>query len=187
VGELKGIRAYHEALRRLGIQNPGEVGFQTPIEFVAQVDNLEHLQPPIPVPVVYFNGLVAAGGAGTHVGFEVEARGRGVWIEQIREGGLGLANVIFPGVARTVLAPIAIGATSHAGPDPVSVMSAISILTANIPTATWQNTPAETHVVPSVFLAPGQRCQVINSNPNAIFLGGIGFREVPARGPDPES
>lgn len=52
--ELKIDRSYHEALRRIGVKNPGEVGIGVPVQLTAEVDSLAHLKPPI--------GVVVAGG-----------------------------------------------------------------------------------------------------------------------------
>jgi hypothetical protein len=77
--EIKGDRAYHEALRRLGVQNPGEIPIGVPIDMVAKVDDLSHLAPPLGLhfyaarategmTVGEFSGLILQpGGGGCYV------------------------------------------------------------------------------------------------------------------------
>jgi hypothetical protein len=77
--ELKISRTYHEALRRLGIKNPGEVNVGVPVQLVAAVDSLAHLSPPVVVPVAGYGDP-----SGPHVGemeipVEYEARAGGLW------------------------------------------------------------------------------------------------------------
>ena len=43
-------RNYHESLRRLGVQNPQDVPVRTPVQTVAVVDNLVHLNRQLQVP-----------------------------------------------------------------------------------------------------------------------------------------
>ena len=55
------VRSYHEALRRLGIQNPGDVPFRTPVQAVALVDDLRQLARPLELPSFGGGAIIAAG------------------------------------------------------------------------------------------------------------------------------
>lgn len=81
--ELKIGRSYHEALRRLGIQNPGEVRIGTPVQLTASIDELSHLVPPILVTVAGSARNVGAV-AGSVSGVQLESRGPGgCWVEAV--------------------------------------------------------------------------------------------------------
>jgi len=77
--ELKVSRNYHEALRRIGIKNPGEVNVGVPVQLTAQVDSLAHLVPPVVVPVAGFGDPIGATVGAYEICVEWESRGGGLW------------------------------------------------------------------------------------------------------------
>lgn len=177
---LKPVRAYHEALRRIGIQNPGELEIQTPVQLTAPVDDFTHLVAPIQVPVVVI-GLFIAGFAGQHSGMEIVAgaRTKGVWIDAVdnRENGQARAFIstdvpIFEGA---VVPP-----ACFSGPTPESTFRTIRIVT---PLTNGGLFMAANDEIPLRFLlAPGQRFQVVRDTvaSNANFT--IHVREIPTTG-----
>lgn len=176
--ELKIVRAYHEALRRIGVQNPGEVGVQVPVVLTAPVDDFSHLVPPVQVPVVAVAGFTPAA-VGVFSGMEILAAGcRGVWIDLIqnRQNATVFCNVAtaVPGTIVSTSVP-----TCRTGPTPASVVNLIEL--AAVPASgLWIS---GNDIVPlRFFLEPGQRFQAahVTANTNASFV--IHFREVPLGG-----
>lgn len=179
-GELKISRSYHEALRRIGIQNPGEVGVGLPIQLTAAVDDFTHLAPPVQVPVVAV-GTFTAAAAATHAGLEIVAGPtRGVWIDAVEERNNSTAQCFITTVApATIVAAVA--PLCFSGPVPTSVINTIRIATA---------LPAGGYVIEGsdqiplrFFLAPGQRFQVVHNTVNTAASYSVHFREVPLTGP----
>lgn len=79
--EHKVDRSYHEALRRIGVKNPGEVRVGVPVELQAQVDDFSHLQPPVAVPVAATGIFVAGVAVNRSVFCEWEIRSPGgAWL-----------------------------------------------------------------------------------------------------------
>lgn len=70
--ELFGSKAYHQALVRLGIQNPGEIPLGVPVQATAQFDDQTHLAEPIE-NIFWTGGDNVTGAAGTRAGFEIIA------------------------------------------------------------------------------------------------------------------
>lgn len=93
--ELKPGRTYHEALRRIGVQNPGEVQIGVPVQLVAEVDSLGHLQPPVPVAIASGGHYcpAVAGERGVPCEWQILSPG-GAWIVGCSSlaGELGVAN-----------------------------------------------------------------------------------------------
>ena len=180
--ELKPSRAYHEALRRLGIQNPGEVGFQTPVQLTAHVDDFTHLAPPISVPVV----LISVKGnaiVGEHSGLELRAgaKTRGVHLTLVVEtnnvAGLAIITQTAADTEGALVTPLC-----FTGPTPESTIRSIGLVTPLPGDGAFELT--SNGIFPTeFFLAPGQRFQVVRQavNSSATYL--VGFREVPTTGP----
>ena len=79
--ELKVDRSYHEALRRIGVKNPGEVRVGVPAQLTVQVDSLAHLMPPVGVAVAGGGSFWGAAAAVRAVTAEWEIRSPGgAWV-----------------------------------------------------------------------------------------------------------
>lgn len=78
--ELKGDRSFHEVLRRLGVQNPGEMRIQNPVVLTVAADDLTYLQRPVQRRDYwwYFSGGAVPG---NRTGMMLHVRGGGIWIE----------------------------------------------------------------------------------------------------------
>lgn len=74
--ELVGSKAYHQALVRLGIQNPGEVPLGVPVQATAQLDDLAHIAEPVE-NIWFIGGDNITGAAGHRAGFEILFAGGG--------------------------------------------------------------------------------------------------------------
>ncbi len=180
--ELKPSRAYHEALRRLGIQNPGEVGIATPVQLEAAVDDFTHLVPPISVPVVAITGK-GLSDVGNHSGVEIiaGARTRGVHITAIEslQSAATLARIQTapPDVIQSTITPLC-----FTGPTPQSIFNAI-VINAPLPgDGAWEGSGFDLTPV-EFFLAPGQRLQIVSQTVSASAVFTVFFREVPTFGP----
>lgn len=77
--ELLGDRAYHSALRWLGIKNPGDVPVGVPVQLTAKVDDLTHLTEPVGYEQYGFGRLEPAV-ALEHSCVAIRAGGGGLWI-----------------------------------------------------------------------------------------------------------
>ena len=180
--ELKPSRAYHEALRRIGIQNPGEVGIQTPVQLVAHVDDFTHLAPPVSVPVVIIsvkgNAIV-----GEHSGLELRAGAatKGVHITLVVETNNAAALAIITDTPADTESAI-ITPLCFSGPTPRSTVRPIGIATPLPGDGAFEVTSSD--IFPTeFFLAPGQRFQIVRQSVNTSATYLIGFREVPTSGP----
>jgi len=114
--DYKHTRPYFESLRRIGAQNPGDLDLRTPIQAVAILDDLTHLVPPEPVPVIACHAEIAAGGAGFYARIELMVQGcQGIWlINPVTDSSLalwslwtlpgpsGLAGSIVPGATASL-------------------------------------------------------------------------------------
>jgi hypothetical protein len=80
---LKHDRQIGEALRRLGVKNPGDVNYSPEIQLVSQLEDLRHLLPPLAVPM-YGCHYVSGPQVGEHSGASIQAGGGGIWILQIK-------------------------------------------------------------------------------------------------------
>lgn len=179
--ELKVSRSYHEALRRVGVQNPGEVGFQVPIFLTAAVDDFTHLAPPISVAVCAFSGRGIAAVA-TNAGIEVlaGARTRGIWIDSVEENSGAGAACFITQVAPTIVAGIT--PVCFSGPVPVSVLSSIRRAGA-IPGDGALEISANDRIPLRFFVPPGFRFMMVRATQNTNGDYTIHFREVPVVGP----
>lgn len=81
MGEFKIGRAYHEALRRLGVKNPEEVTVGVPLQLGVQVDSLGHLKSPVPVAIAATGQYqaAAAGQRGVPIEWHIRSPG-GAWV-----------------------------------------------------------------------------------------------------------
>lgn len=177
--ELKISRAYHEALRRIGVQNPGEVGVQVPVQLVAAVDDFTHLAPPISVSVCSFSGR-GVGVLAEHAGIEViaGARTRGIWIDGVEENSNGGAVCFINAAILTIDAVIV--PVCFSGPAPVSILRSI---TTGVPPGNGALEISANDRVPlRFFLAPGDSFQIVRAIANTNGDYTIHFREVPVVG-----
>jgi len=183
VPELKVSRSYHEALRRIGVQNPGEVGVQVPIFLTAAVDDFTHLVPPVGVTSVSF-GTNTSAFVGEFSGLELVAgpRTRGVFLTLIQERS-GSTSQYYVGVpagavlSRKVLArPI----LCFTGPTPQSVVNEVTLDA--VPEG--GGVVSSSDIVPSeLFLAPGQSFIITRNGSNVNANFSIDWREIPSFGP----
>jgi len=183
VPELKPSRAYHEALRRIGVQNPGEVGVQTPIFLTAAVDDFSHLVAPISVTVVSF-GTNTSAFVGENSGIELVAgaRTKGVFVTLIQERNSATAQY-YVGVpagvtlSRKVLArPI----LCFTGPPPQSVVNEVTF--DSVPEGSGVISGSD--IVPSeLLLEPGQSFFILRNTQNVNANFSIDWREIPTTGP----
>lgn len=179
---MKGLRDYHEEWRRLGIQNPGDVRYGPEIQFVAQVDELQHLIPPVQVPVVGVGAFTPAA-AGTHAGLQIEARGRGCWIEWVSERAGATAHALITATPAAAVAGVGPPYSCNSGPAALSIASQIRIATP-LPTNTMVLN-SQDEFPTAFFIEPGQAFQIVHNTANTNGNYTVIFREVPARGPDP--
>ena len=77
--ELLGDRAYHAALRRLGVKNPGDVPVGLPVQLTAKVDDLTHLAMPLDLETYAFTSVEAATVA-ERSGMALQAGRGGLWV-----------------------------------------------------------------------------------------------------------
>ena len=176
--ELKVDRSYHEALRRLGIQNPGEVRVGVPVQLQASVDDLSHLVAPVEVPVALVGRTAAAAGVGQFSGCEIEAVGNGVIIETIGlYAGVDVRIDIVPATLLTaavaVIAPPAVfgppvTAIFRSGNGPVNA-DINSYRLANI----GQTEPL------GVYLEPGAILAMMADGANLAVSINLHWREIP--------
>ncbi len=178
--ELKVSRSYHEALRRIGVQNPGEVGIQVPVLLTAAVDDFTHLVAPVSVTVA-FGSSATTGTILEHSGGELQA-------------GPGTRGVFFTFLEDS--ANFNQRLNIHAADDPPTfdVSPADVLFTGPAPLSRWRNirqaaTPtsgafllANRQYPMTIFLAPGQRLRATHILVNTTSGMQIQWREVPATG-----
>lgn len=178
--ELKISRAWHEALRRIGVTNPGEVGVQVPVLLTAAVDDFTHLAPPVSVPVCSFSGRGIAVVA-EHAGIEViaGARTRGIWIDSVEENS-GAGAVCFINAAILTVDSVIVPVCTS-GP---AVQSVLRSITTGVPPGNGALEIAANDRIPlRFFLAPGDSFQMVRATANQNGDYTIHFREVPVTGP----
>lgn len=182
--DLKIWRNYHEALRRLGVKNPGEVAVQAPIQLEATLDDLSHLTPPLQVPVVAIYNFQAAV-IGDWSGFELEARSGGCWIEYLaqwdRTGVLATYDATRGDVARAVIAPLC-----TFGPPMQSVFASVVSNTNPIAAVGVFQLRANWQMGASFFLPPGRILGMFDDAANTVSEVAMVVREVPLRLPGDE-
>ncbi len=186
--EFDQARSYHEALRRLGVQNPERVRLGSPVQFTAAVDDLSHLVAPVSVPVVSA-GVNTSASALEFSGMEVVAgaRTKGIFLELVenRQNATAVSYIgpltggTPPGIVRTVLVA-ARPLLCQSGPPAQSIVNEITLDA--IPEA---GSPilANQVIAYSFFLGPGQSFFIVRTaiNINANFS--VHWREVPLTGP----
>lgn len=180
-------RDYGEALRRLGIKNPGDVRVRDPIQLVAVLDDLREVTEKLLTPRVGVRW--ADGGAvGDFSGVEVFARQHPVVIEQVILGASGTGvTVLFTdpqGIAtrldalRTPLAPIQLMG------DPVNMSAQVAVGRANAapPVNAYGRDASGFFALECEFvIRPGERFYAIADTAAQPVDGAIIYREIPRR------
>lgn len=190
--ELKPSRAYHEALRRIGIQNPGEVGFQTPVQFTALVDDFTPLIPPVTIPRVAATATVAAAAA-TFSGIDLFCRppSRGVYVTAAVNLTLGsLVASVTRNVPDSVISENFL--TCFTGPEQRILLNAphpaaqlLNILDVNLPALNGSLRLLGNGIITPLdfFLEPGQRFRIMRDTVNLGITASVFWREVPTGAP----
>ena len=181
--ELKPARAYHEALRRIGIQNPGEVGIQTPVQLVAQVDDFSHLAFPLSVGIAV-GWVQTPGTITTHAGFELVAgaRTRGIFVEWVDEQSFNAAK-LFVQSAPADFVVLGITPTCVSGPPIQSTFNRARMTSPLInPNENFQTRSNQIYDL-GLYLAPGERLIMVHINTNSTGTYAVRWREYPTTGP----
>ncbi len=176
-------RSYHEALRRLGVQNPERVRIGTPVQFGATVDELSHLVPPVVVPVVSWGGFGQGAGVGEHSGIHLSARSAGgVWVEQVGDySGTWQLKLIRAVLATVASTTVDLGQLTWPAEEPVaSVLTLESWLAATIFAGTNRrgDTGSRLELLP-FYMRPGDNLYVFDNSANVTWDGLITWREIP--------
>lgn len=177
--EQKIARSYHEFLRRMGVQNPGEVGLATPVHLTIPVDAADHLVTPIQVPVVGFLSFSSAA-VGDQSGFEIEARAGGFWFEYLDNDNADQAFILVTAasVATTVEGDIA---GTNFGPPMQSIAREVRT-TAGVGGQNWAVADRDIIQGLPLFVSRGQFLSVYRQDLNNTALFSCVFREVPVGG-----
>lgn len=184
--ELKPSRSYHEALRRLGVQNPGEVSVGVPLQLVAIAEQLAHLQPPIPVNVAGAGASQAAGGAGVYSiapAWHILSPG-GAWVVQAgvagsTDGILGtsITDPILAGAA--AITPGLLAPRNAAAVGVVPLLSTAAQGTTNVPVGGGYWLSAGANFGVPFWVESGIWVYLLGSTANAAIQGSIAIQEVP--------
>jgi hypothetical protein len=184
---VKVSRDYHEALRRAGIQNPGDVDVGQPVFTIPLDESLRETIAPVTVPVV--GGFaVEAAVAGRHSGLRVQAGGRGIWLLEVAEVGGAVGHSLIVAATLpfdTTTAAIVPGFLPSGAMD--SVLTQGNILTANLPPGSYF-LRASSVFRPShpIWIPRGVSVLAVNFTANTVGQYSILFREVPTRGANPD-
>ncbi len=195
--EHKHVRPYHEILRRVGAQNPGDLPLDTPVRLQAPADDFRHLVPPIIVPAYAALARIAADPAALAGTVELHVRGnQGIWLLGVHvASGLGTYNLI------TVAAPsIALG-----GPDsgsltpnetnssafgdgrPSTCLFVFGTRAQAGGTESWRFQAGADDPMPMtgfpVYIAPGRVVIMQKAQNNSSTDHGFFWREIPVGGP----
>lgn len=181
--ELKPSRSWWEALRRIGVQNPGEIGVATPIQLTADVDDLSHLVPPVVVPVVAWAGFGPAPAAGNHSGIHlaVTAPG-GCWVEDVGDfDGTWQMKTTRTAVATVTAAAVDVSEMTWPAEEPVqSPLLLESWIAANIFAGVNRrgDSGGRLQAMP-FYLRPGDHLYVWDNTVATVWVGALTWREIP--------
>ncbi len=188
--ELKVSRSYHDALRRIGVQNPGEVGVQVPVMLTAQVDDFSALVPPV-TSTIAAGRMTSAAQAATFSIIEliVQPPCRGAFVTGVvnNTGGNLLMNIVDSAPTGAITASAFL--TFFTGPGPQrsnATQPACELVAAHNTTLPAANGSLEAlasgiFLPLDVFLEPGQRFRIARSTQNTVVTATIFWREVPGR------
>ena len=180
---LKPSRAYHEALRRIGIQTPGELGIQTPVQLTVAVDDFSHLAFPLSVGIAV-GWTQTPGTITTHAGFELVAgaRTRGIFVDWIDEQSFNAAKLF----VQTAPADFVAGVLTPrcvSGP-PIESTFNQARMTSPLPNPSENfQTRANQIYDLGLYLAPGERLIMVHINTNSTGTYAVRWREYPTTGP----
>ncbi len=177
--ELKIARSYHEFLRRIGVQNPGEVGVATPVQLTIPLDAADHLISPIQVPVVGFLTFTNASAAESS-GFEIEARAGGFWLEYLNNDNSDQAVVLVTDESIADFVDDTIVGTNF-GPPAQSIIREVRV-TALVPGNNFHLNQADVLQGLPFFVPRGQFLSVYRQDVNNSSIYRVWFREVPVGG-----
>lgn len=180
--ELKIARTYHEILRRIGVQGPGEANVQTPVQLVAKVDDLSHLVAPIEVPRIIFGVQLAAPGAGIYNGITINAVTRGYVLEWILANGntslriqytRGAVDTDYLNLGLNPFVPL-----GEFGPYTTEFYEGTSNI-APVAIGTFRTLNIDQWIEPKLYVPPGEVVAIMNYNANNIFYGDFMIQEIP--------
>lgn len=181
---MKISRDYHEALRRMGIQNPGDIEVSQPVFTIPLDESVSALATPLQVPVS--GGFIAEGAVvGRHSGVRIDARGRGIWLEWLGEIGGTVGIHVYTDVAFDTVTVAVVGDLAPSGAVE-SIVTQGNQLAANVPPISFR--ALQTVVIPRfpLWIPAGVSVtavlQVANLAANISWL----FREIPRRGANPD-
>ena len=178
--ELKPARSYHELLRRIGIQNPGEVGVATPVQLTIPVDVGDHLVAPIQVAVA--GGLSFTSAAvGDRGGIEIEARAGGIWVEYIDNQNGDVASILVSDASVATVIETVAAVVTNFGPPAQSILR--EVRTSAFPAGShFQMGTNDIIQGMPFFVARGQFFSVYRATTNNTALFNVFWREVPVGG-----
>lgn len=182
--ELKVDRSYHEALRRIGVKNPGEVRVGVPVQLTAPVDDLSHLTPPVPVAIASTGVTFIAAAVGVRnipVEWQIRSLG-GAWL--LAAGSVtgdhricvGATSFITAGAAALVA-----GLNTGGLGDTPALLSTAQQGTTNIAQASLRGAGvgSDGTVFLGVYLPLGSFAALIGKDSNASAGGWMMIQEVP--------
>ena len=180
--ELKIDRSYHEALRRIGVKNPGEVRVGVPLQLQAISDDFRHLVAPVQVPVVSIFVTVAAL-PGSHSGFAFQAGSGGCWVERVTNWDAAAA-AFWVAPAEVPWALIAVGApvapVTVFGPAPLSALWQATTVAIPGGASQFPGAHAQDLIGLPFFLSGGDWLYLMHTVANTQANIEITWREVPA-------
>lgn len=177
--ELKIARSYHEFLRRIGVQNPGEVGVATPVQLTIPIDAGDQLITPVQVPVVGFLAVSSAA-VGDSAGFEIEARAGGFWLEFLNNDNADQCIISVDDASiSTTIEGVITGTTF--GPPARSIIREARVA-ALVGGNRLHLTNGQILQGVPLFVARGQFLGCYRQDPNNTALFRVIFREVPVGG-----
>lgn len=186
--ELLGDRAYHAALRRLGVKNPGDVPIGVPVQLTAKVDDLSHLAEPLGLDIWAWGGQIAAV-AGQYAGFTIRASGGGLYW-RCHTSEFLVCHIddddTIPAEAFQIASPFS--GSARLGILPQAQISTGQGNLASWPTRgnAWRwfgNGGIDTLMFPDwTYLGPGRRLIMRQFTANDVFDYSIMWREVPSPG-----
>lgn len=185
--ELKGDRSYHEIVRRLGVQNPGEIRVQNPVVMTAAVDNLSDIHAPLANNQYHAYPAIGAN-AGQRSGFYLVSAG--CWVDMLNQRfdtRYWTADGTPPALLNLGEAiPRVLGGEASLANQRTRVFVARDVV-GNWPVPTWvpdqwvnQN---YTFYWKRLYLPPGRVLYTIRDQDNATISGWLWWTEVPPAPP----
>lgn len=172
-------RSFHEALRRLGIQNPNELGIRTPIQAVILVDDVRHLMRPMQNPVRWggvdvtpgvalFGALrLSAGAAGARVLAFGDANNSDIHAVAPSPAGFTSVAVLTPDISAGDITTATTAVLDHG--TRVALVGTMLLQSQFV------------HYPLPFYLEPGHSFEIMNDTTNDIWQPWILWEEFPER------